>query len=93
MQRWRNLSQVKQPEKMMTRGLIETDISNMPHGEFKAIIMRILAGLVKRMEDFREALTTEIKELKINQSETKTALMVIQNRLNVMNTRVKEAEE
>ena len=45
------------------------------------------------MEDFREALTTEIKELKINQSETKTALMVIQNRLNVMNTRVKEAEE
>ena len=44
----------------MARGLIEKDISNMTDKEFKATIKRILAGLEKRTEDFREALTTEI---------------------------------
>ena len=36
----------------------------MPDEAFKATILRILSGIKKRMEDFREALTTEIKELK-----------------------------
>ena len=39
----------------------------MPDGEFKATIIRILAGLEKSREDFREALSAEIKELKNNQ--------------------------
>ena len=43
---------------------METDISNMPDREFRATILRTLTGLEKRMEDFRENLTVEIKELK-----------------------------
>ena len=39
----------------------------MPDGGFKAVIIRILTGLEKRMEDISETLTTEIKELKKNQ--------------------------
>ena len=39
----------------------------MLDGEFKATTIRILTGLEKRKEDFREALTIEIKELKNNQ--------------------------
>lgn len=42
----------------------ETDISNMPDGEFKTTIIRILTELEKSMKDFTEALTTKIKELK-----------------------------
>jgi len=45
---------------------IEIDISNMSVGEFKAIIIRILTRLEKNMDDIRETLTTEIRELKIN---------------------------
>ena len=50
----------------MARNLIETDTSNMPDGKFKATIIRILSGDKKRIEDFRETLTAEIKELKKN---------------------------
>ena len=45
-------------DKVMARDLSKTDISNMTGGEFKAAILRILTGLEKGMEDFRETLTT-----------------------------------
>ena len=35
-------------------------IGNMPDGEFKAMIIKILAGLEKRMEDISETINTEI---------------------------------
>jgi len=55
----------------MARGLIKTDISNMPDPEFKATITRILAGLEKSREDTREPLTAEIKDLKPSQAKIK----------------------
>ena len=57
----RNSSQKKEQDKVMARDLTKTGISNMPDGEFKAANTRILARHEKRMEDFREALTTVIK--------------------------------
>ena len=50
----------------MARDLSETDINNIPNGEFKATTTRILTGLEKRIEDISETLTTKIKELKRN---------------------------
>ena len=46
----------------MATELSKTDLSNMPDGEFKATIIRILTGLEKRIEDISETLTTELKE-------------------------------
>jgi len=60
MPRWRNLSQMKEQDKAKATDLNETDISDMPGGESKATIIRILAELEKRIEDIRETLTTEI---------------------------------
>ena len=54
---------MKQEDKATDRDLSKTAISIMPGGEFKATIIRILAGLEKRVEDIRETITTEIKEL------------------------------
>lgn len=93
MLRKRNSSQVKEQDKAMVRDLREKDISNMPNGEFKATIMRLLTGLKKRMEDIREALTAEIKDLKKNHSEMKNAITEIGHRCDAMNTRLEEAEE
>ena len=56
MPKQRNSSQKKGQEKV--KDLIETDISNMPDPEFKTIIIRILAGLEKSIEDNRASLTT-----------------------------------
>ena len=78
--RWENSSK-KKKENVTTRDLIETDISNMPDGEFKATIIRILSGLEKSMEDIRETLSAETKELKNNQEEMKNAITEIRNRL------------
>ena len=72
----------------MDRDLSETDTSNMTDGEFKATIIRILTGLKKRMEDFREALTAEIKDLKSNLSEMKNPITEIRHRFDVMNSRL-----
>ena len=42
MRRQRNLSQMKGQDNTTARDLRETDISNMPERELKAIIIRIL---------------------------------------------------
>jgi len=47
------------------------DISKMLELEFKRTIIKKLAGLEKCIEDTRESLTGEIKELKSNQVEIK----------------------
>ena len=52
---------MKEQDKVTARDLGKTDISSMPDGEFKATIIRILAGLEKRMEFFRESLTTAMR--------------------------------
>lgn len=63
--RWRNLSQVKEQDTAaMARHLRKTDISNIPAGELKATIIRILTVLENRIEDISETLTIDIKELK-----------------------------
>ena len=64
MPRWRNSSQTKEQDQATARDLSETDINNMPDKELKATIIRIVTGLEKSMEDIRETLNTEIKELK-----------------------------
>ena len=45
----------------MAGDLSETDVSNMPDGEFKAVIIRKITGLEKRVEDRSKALITEIR--------------------------------
>lgn len=55
---------MKEQDMVMARDLNKTVKSSMTNGEFKAIIIRILTGLKKRMEDISETLTTEIKDLK-----------------------------
>ena len=49
-------------DKARTRDLSEADISNMPDGEFKATIIRILTGLEKRIANISETLTIQIKK-------------------------------
>ena len=63
----------------MARDIIKRDISNMTDPEFKARIIRTLAGLEKTIEDMGESPTTEMKDLKTNQAEMKNAITKIQN--------------
>ena len=55
---------MKEQDKAIASYLTETDRSNIPDGEFKATILRIVTGLERRTEEIRETLTMEVRELK-----------------------------
>ena len=93
MQRLKNSSQQKEQEKAMARDLIKTDVSNMPDPELKATIIRIFIGLERRVENIRETLITEIKELKENPLKMKNTVTEFENSFDAMNTRLEKTEE
>ena len=45
----------------------EMEISNMPNGEFKAMVIKVLTGLEKRVEDFNDTPNKETVNIKKNQ--------------------------
>ena len=59
--------------------------------EFKTV-KRILSGLEESIEDTRESLTAEIKEIKTGQAEIKNAITKMQTRMDAMTMRMNEAE-
>ena len=57
---------MEEKDKITARDLSEMDISNMPDREFKVMIIKILTGFEKTVEDISETLNKEIKEIKEN---------------------------
>ena len=88
-----NSSQMKEQDKVMARELSKADISKMPDRELKATIIRIFIGLERRVENIRETLITEIKELKENPLKMKNTVTEFENSFDAMNTRLEKTEE
>jgi len=79
MTRQKNSPQKKEEETVpIARDLINTTISKMSELEIRMTIIQTLAGFEKSMEDNRESLTVEIKELKYNQAKIKNAITEMQ---------------
>ena len=57
----------KEQEEMTARDFINIQVSKMSELEFNTIIIKILAGLKKSIEDPRASLMAEMKELKSSQ--------------------------
>ena len=66
MKRWKNSPQKKDQEEITARDLLKTDVSNISEQEFRTAVIRPLAGLERSIEDIKETLATEIKDLKIS---------------------------
>ena len=90
MRRQRNLSQMKEKNKATAKDLSKRDVSNMADGEFKAIIIRILTGLEKRVEDISETFKAEIKN---NIAEIKGSINNMTNTPDRIQSRLEPAEE
>ena len=76
MTRWKSSLQKREQEAVLTaRDIISMNISKTLELEFRIMIVRILVGLEKNIEDPRESLSGEIKELKSNQDKIKRLLM------------------
>ena len=61
MTKQKNSPQKKLQEVATANELIKNDLSNVTENEFKIIVIKLIAGLEKNIEDSRESITTEIK--------------------------------
>ena len=66
---------------MTAKELIKTNKSNITEEECRIIVIRLIAGPEKGMEDRRESIAAEIKELKNSHDELKNAVNEVQNKL------------
>lgn len=102
--RGRNSLQKKEQEEVLTaRDLIKIDTSNkkkkkidtskMSELKLKTMMIKILDGLEKSIEDTKKSLTIEIKELKSNQVEMKNAITDMQKKTEALTMKINQAEE
>ena len=62
-----NSPQKKLQEVATANKLIKNDLSNIMEQEFRIIVIKLITGLDKRIEDSRESIATEIKGLRNSQ--------------------------
>ena len=75
------MSQMKEQHKSTERRLNRKEVSNTPDKEFKVMIIKILSGPEKRVEDLSEIHNKEIENIKKNQTEIKNSLNKIKSTL------------
>ncbi|KAF0877292.1 LORF1 protein, partial [Crocuta crocuta] len=78
-------------EEMTAKELLKTDISNITEQEFRTIVIKLINGLEKGMEDIREAIATKTMELK-NSDEFKNTINEVHNKMEASNAWIEEAE-
>ena len=93
MTKWKNSPQKKLQEVATANELIKNNLSNITENEFKIIVIKLIAGLEKSIEDSRESITTEIKGLRNSQEELKNAINELQNKMEATTAWIEEAEE
>ena len=64
MMKWKNSPQKKLQEVATANELIKNNLGNITEHEFKIIVIKLIAGLEKSIEDSRESTNTEIKGLR-----------------------------
>ncbi|KAF0876728.1 LORF1 protein, partial [Crocuta crocuta] len=79
-------------EELTAKELRKTDISSITEQDFRTIIIKLINGLDKSMEDIKETMATNTMELKNGYDELKNAINEIHNKLEAYNARIKEAE-
>ena len=71
MMKWKNFPQKNVQEVATANELIKNDLSNVRENEFKIIVIKLIAGLEKSIEDSRQSIATEIKGLRNSHEELK----------------------
>ncbi|KAF0878278.1 LORF1 protein, partial [Crocuta crocuta] len=79
-------------EELTAKELLKTDISKITEQEFRTIIIKLITGLEKCVEDITESMATNIIELKNSYDELKNGKNEIHNKLEASNARIEDAE-
>ena len=86
----KNSLQKKFQEEMVAKELIKTDINNITEQEFRILVIRLITGLEKSIQDSRESTAAEIKKLKNSHDELKNAVNEMQ-KLEAVTVKTEEA--
>ena len=90
--KWKNSPQEKFQKEMTARELLKTDINNISDQEFRIMVIRLIPGLEKSIEDSREAIAAEIRDLRNSHDELRNVVNEVRNELDVFTMRIEEAE-
>ena len=93
MMKQKNSPQKKLQEVATANELIKNNLSNIKEQEFRTIVIKLIAGLEKCIEESRESIATEIKGLRNRHEELKNAINEVENKMEVTTARIEEAEE
>ena len=93
MTKWKNSPQKKLQEVATANELIKNDLSNITKQEFRIMVIKLITGLEKSIEDSRESIATEIKGLRNSHEELKNAINEVQNKMEATTARIEEAEK
>ena len=66
---------------MIAIGVLKIDINNISEKEFRLTVIKLITGLEKNIEDSREYIAAEIKDLRNSHSELRNAINEMQNKL------------
>ena len=81
MMKLKNSPQKKLQEVETTNELIKNNLSNITEQEFRIIVIKLISGLEKSIEDSRESIATEIKGLRNSHEDLKNAINEVQNKM------------
>ena len=93
MTKWKNSPQKKLQEVTTANELIKNDLSNMRENEFKIIVIKLITGLEKSIEDSRESIARDEGTKKQSGRAKKNATNELQNKMEATTARTEEAEE
>ena len=93
MMKGKNSPQKKLQKVATANELIKNDLNNTTQNEVKIIVIKLIIGLEKSIQDSRESIATEIKGLRNHQEELKNAINELQNKMEATTAQIEEAEE
>ena len=89
----KNSPQKKLQEVVTANELIKNNLSNIMEQKFRIIVIKLISGVEKSIEDSRESIATEIKGLRNSREKLKNAINEVQNKMEAAIARIEEAEE
>ena len=91
MKRQRNTTQMKEQTRNTELQINEEEIGKPPEKEFRIMIVKMIKNLENQMEKMQESISKDLEELK--NKHTNNIISEIKNNLEVINSRISEAEE
>ena len=93
MKRQRNTSQMKEQTRNTEVQINEEEIGKLPEKVFRIMIVKMMKNLLNKMKKMQKSINKDLNYLKNKHTKTYNTITEIKNTLEVINSRIYEAEE